>query len=159
MRNKTYILITKNMEGTFDLGFKLGGILKGVVCLEGDLGSGKTVMAKGIAKRLGITDYITSPTFNIISSYDNDDAEFYHMDAYRIEGNDMLYDIGFDDILYPDGITLIEWADKIKNEIPDYALWIKIHKADDMDTRIISLTGNEELINKLGSEYINDPGN
>jgi tRNA threonylcarbamoyladenosine biosynthesis protein TsaE len=150
MKDKSYFLCTNGPEGTFVLGRQLGSFFRGVICLEGDLGSGKTVLAQGIAKGFGIKGYVTSPTFTIINTYEEEDLVLYHMDAYRIENADMLYDTGFYDILEPPGITVIEWADRIKEEIRAPGLWITINKIHAGDKRIIAIKGREDAINLLG---------
>lgn len=116
-----------------------------VICLEGELGSGKTVFTKGFASALGIEDTITSPTFNIIKEYNNGELPLYHMDVYRLEGNNE--DIGFKDYFNKGGITIIEWADIIKKELPKKRLEIKF-KVIDEDTRILVFT-------PYGEEYEN----
>ncbi len=116
-----------------------------VICLEGELGSGKTVFTKGFASALGIEDTITSPTFNIIKEYNNGELPLYHMDVYRLEDNNE--DIGFKDYFNKGGVTIIEWADIIKKELPKKRLEIKF-KVIDEDTRILVFT-------PYGEEYEN----
>ena len=82
-----------------------------VICLEGELGSGKTVFVKGFAKALGIEDNITSPTFNLIKEYLNGEMPLYHMDMYRLEGN--VENIGVEDYFNKNGVCIIEWSDMI----------------------------------------------
>ena len=107
-----------------------------VICLNGDLGSGKTVFVKAFANALGIDEDITSPTFNIIKEYNNGELPLYHMDVYRIE--DALEDIGIEDYYDKNGITIIEWADMIKDKLPEERLDIKF-KIIDENTRVIVL--------------------
>ena len=107
-----------------------------VICLTGDLGSGKTVFVKAFANALGIEESVTSPTFNIIKEYLNGELPLYHMDVYRID--DVDEDLGIEDYYYKDGVTLIECADMIKDKLPDKRLDIKI-KIIDENTRIIIL--------------------
>lgn len=94
-----------------------------VICLIGELGSGKTVFTKGFAGALGIDENITSPTFNIIKEYTSGEMDLYHMDVYRLEGD--TSDLGLDEYLRKSGIIIIEWADMIKNELPEERLEIK----------------------------------
>ena len=116
-----------------------------VICLEGDLGSGKTVFTKGFASSLGIDETITSPTFNIIKEYTSGEMDLYHMDVYRLENN--KEDLGIEEYFNKGGITIIEWADMIKDILPDERLEIKIKiSEDEEDTRII-------LINPIGKKY------
>ena len=108
-----------------------------VICLIGDLGSGKTVFVKGFAKSLGITETITSPTFNLIKEYNSGEMPLYHMDVYRLE--DAREDIGIEDYYDKSGITIIEWADMIKDRLPEERLEIKF-KIIDENTRVLVLT-------------------
>lgn len=94
-----------------------------VICLIGELGSGKTVFTKGFAGALGIDENITSPTFNIIKEYTSGEMDLYHMDVYRLEGD--TSNLGLDEYLRKNGIIIIEWADMIKNELPEERLEIK----------------------------------
>ncbi len=105
-----------------------------VICLEGDLGSGKTMFAKGFAQALGIKENITSPTFNIIKEYYSGEMPFFHMDVYRLDGN--VGDIGIEEYYKKDGVCLIEWADTIRDYLPEERLDIKI-KVIDEDTRLL----------------------
>lgn len=104
-----------------------------VICLNGDLGSGKTVFAKGFAKALGIDETITSPTFTIVKEYETGELPLFHMDVYRLdEGN---IEIAFDEYFVKKGISIIEWADLIKDELPEERLEINI-KIVNEDTRV-----------------------
>lgn len=104
-----------------------------IICLEGDLGSGKTVFSKGIAQALGIEEAITSPTFNIIKEYHSGEMPLYHMDVYRLDGN--VNELGIPEYYTKNGIVIIEWADLIKDYLPEERLDIKI-KVIDEDTRV-----------------------
>ena len=104
-----------------------------VICLKGDLGSGKTVFAKGFALSLGIDEVITSPTFTIVKEYYSGEMPFFHMDVYRLdEGN---VEVNFDEYFVKKGVTIIEWADLIKDELPEERLDITI-KIIDEDKRL-----------------------
>ena len=105
-----------------------------VICLIGELGSGKTVFTKGFAAALGIEDTITSPTFNMIKEYLSGELPLYHMDVYRLEETDES--IGFKDYFNKGGVTIIEWADIIKDQLPKEKLVIKF-KVIDEDTRVL----------------------
>lgn len=100
-----------------------------VICLDGELGSGKTVFVKGFAKALGIDDNITSPTFNIIKEYQSGELPLYHMDVYRLDEVDE--DIGIKDYYNKGGITIIEWSELIKNELPEERLEITFKIVDE----------------------------
>ena len=109
-----------------------------VICLNGDLGSGKTVFTKAFAHALGINESITSPTFNIIKEYETGELPLYHMDVYRLEDGNTK-DLGIEDYYNKGGITIIEWADMIKDSLPEERLDIKI-KVVDEDTRVFIFT-------------------
>ena len=100
-----------------------------VICLEGDLGSGKTIFTKGFAQALGIEENITSPTFNIIKEYPNGELPLYHMDVYRLDGNTDGVDI--EDYFTKGGVVVIEWAETIKNILPEERLDIKFKVLDE----------------------------
>ena len=121
-----------------------------VICLEGELGSGKTVFVKGFAKSLGISETITSPTFTLIKEYNSGEMPLYHMDVYRIEESDGS--IGFNDYFNKDAISIIEWAEMIKEELPEERLEIEFRLVDE-NTRILILKpyGDkyEDLVNSV----------
>ena len=121
-----------------------------VICLEGELGSGKTVFVKGFAKSLGITETITSPTFTLIKEYNSGEMPLYHMDVYRIEESDGT--IGFADYFNKDAVSIIEWAEMIKEELPEERLEIEFRLVDE-NTRILVLKpyGDkyEDLVNSV----------
>ena len=107
-----------------------------VICLNGELGTGKTVFVKGFAGALGIKDPITSPTFNIVKEYLNGELPLYHMDVYRLEDN--KDNIGLTDYFNKGGVTIIEWADMIEDELPSERLDIEF-KFIDENTRVLVL--------------------
>ena len=110
-----------------------------VICLEGDLGSGKTVFTKGFASSLGIDEAVTSPTFNIIKEYTSGELDLYHMDVYRLDGK--VDDLGIEEYYHKNGVVIIEWSDMIKDYLPEERLEIKIKiSEEDEDTRIILIT-------------------
>ena len=116
-----------SVEQTTAIGLELGKLLNSgdIVCLTGDLGTGKTHITKGIAKGLGITEYITSPTFTIVNEYDSGRLKFYHFDVYRVSDPDEIYAIGFDDYIFSDGVSVIEWANYIEDILPNEYLHIR----------------------------------
>lgn len=120
---------TFSAEETEAVGKSLGERAKpgDIYCLNGDLGVGKTVFTKGFAKGLDIDEHITSPTFTIVNEYEGR-LKFYHFDVYRIEDQDEMYEIGLDEYLFGDGVCLIEWAEIIKDLLPDNAVQINITK-------------------------------
>ncbi len=104
-----------------------------VICLNGDLGSGKTVFVKGFAAALGIEDNITSPTFNIVKEYVSGEMPLYHMDVYRIQESS---EFGVEDYFNKDGVSIIEWAELIDDHLPSERLDINI-KIIDENTRLL----------------------
>ena len=110
-----------------------------VICLIGDLGSGKTMFTKGFAAALEVKEEITSPTFNIIKEYNSGELPLYHMDVYRLDGK--VDDIGLEDYYNKGGICIIEWADMIKDYLPEEHLEIRFKLSnEDEDTRIVTIT-------------------
>ena len=124
------VMESYSAEETFRLGEMTGRKLKPgtVICLDGDLGAGKTVFVKGVAKGLGVTDTVCSPTFTILQEYRDGRMPLYHFEVYRIEDPEEMYEIGFDDYLYGEGVCLIEWAKNVAELIPEGALKITITK-------------------------------
>lgn len=102
-----------------------------VIALEGDLGAGKTHFTQGLARGLGVGEAVTSPTFNVMSVYDQGRLPLYHFDLYRLEDALELEDIAFYDYVEADGVSCIEWASKFPEEIPAQALWISITTRED----------------------------
>ena len=132
-------------EDTFELGRQLGMAAKPskVYCLIGDLGVGKTVFTQGFAAGLNITEPISSPTFTIIQEYYEGRLSFYHFDVYRIEDVEEMYEIGYEDYFFGDGVCLVEWANLIEEILPDDYVTITIEKNLDkgFDYRCITVEG------------------
>ena len=114
-----------------------------VICLNGELGSGKTLFTKGFANAMGVTD-VTSPTFNIIKEYTNGELPLYHMDVYRVEND--IENLGIEEYYEKGGVTIIEWADLIKDYLPEKRVDIKI-KIIDENTRVVKII-------PYGEEYV-----
>ncbi len=124
------IIETNSPEETFALGEKIGKEAKPgqVITLIGDLGVGKTVFTQGIAKGLGIEEPISSPTFTIVQEYESGRLPFYHFDVYRIGDVEEMYDLGYEDYFFGDGVCLIEWASLIRELLPENCVSITIEK-------------------------------
>lgn len=140
--------IVRTEEDTINLGKKIGEKLKkgDVVALDGSLAAGKTYLTKGIAKGLGIQEDITSPTFTLISEYSGR-FNLYHMDVYRLEGVEDFLDLGTEEMLYGDGVCVIEWSKKVKQVLPKNTIYIDIMVNDDNSRKII--INNEDFCEAL----------
>lgn len=121
-----------------------------IICLDGELGSGKTVFVKGFAKSLGIEETITSPTFNLIKEYNSGEMPLYHMDVYRLDKE--TSSIGFEDYFNKDAVCMIEWAEMINDSLPKERLQISFRIVDE-NTRVLVLTPfgekYEDLVNSV----------
>lgn len=124
------VIETNSPEETLELGRQLGEKAEGgqVYTLIGDLGVGKTVLTQGIAQGLGIEEPICSPTFTIVQVYESGRIPFYHFDVYRIGDVEEMDEIGFDDYVYGEGLTMIEWANLIEEILPEHYSQITIEK-------------------------------
>ena len=142
-----YKITTRSEKETIELAqnFESEKFPNMVICLDGELGSGKTVFTKGIANALGIQESITSPTFNIIKEYDGE-LPLYHMDVYRLDGNTDGY--GIEEYFTKGGVVVIEWADTIKDILPKEYLHIKFKVADE-NKRVLVLTPYGERYEEL----------
>jgi tRNA threonylcarbamoyladenosine biosynthesis protein TsaE len=132
-------------DDTFSLGQRIASFLSegSVVALQGELGSGKTYLVKGIAKGLGVTENITSPTYTIISEY-NSSPVLYHIDAYRLSGDEDFENSGGRETINSGGISLIEWSERIPKSIPKDAITVNI-KITGPCSRLIQIKGLEKL--------------
>lgn len=124
------LIETNSPEETYALGFKIGqeACPGQVYTLIGDLGVGKTVFVQGVAAGLGITGLVNSPTFTILQIYEEGRLPFYHFDVYRIQDVEEMEEIGYDDCFYGQGICLIEWADLIREILPQELTEVVIEK-------------------------------
>ncbi|MSR94385.1 tRNA (adenosine(37)-N6)-threonylcarbamoyltransferase complex ATPase subunit type 1 TsaE [Clostridiaceae bacterium 68-1-5] len=121
---------SRSERDTVELGRSLGRQAKPgqVFTLTGDLGTGKTVFTKGMAEGLGITETVSSPTFTIVQVYEEGRLPFYHFDVYRIGDVEEMDEIGFEEYIYGEGVSLIEWADLIREILPAHYTEIRIEK-------------------------------
>lgn len=124
------VIETRSPEETFRLGEELGrkAVPGEVFTLTGDLGVGKTVFTQGLAKGLGIEEPVNSPTFTIVQVYEEGRLPFYHFDVYRIGDVEEMEEVGFDDYVMGEGVSLIEWADLIEEILPEKRTEIRIEK-------------------------------
>ncbi len=148
---------TRSAGETEEFGRLLASVLLpgDVLCLHGDLGAGKTVLARGIARGLGITGPVTSPTFTLINEYSGR-LPLYHMDVYRLEGPEDMADLGYEEYFYGEGVTLVEWAERVEEVLPSERLdvYLKVSPAEP-ELREISLIPRgkryEELVKELSA--------
>ena len=139
------IIETNSERETYELGVRMGREAKAgqVYTLIGDLGVGKTVFTKGLAEGLEIGEPVSSPTFTIVQIYEEGRLPFYHFDVYRIGDISEMDEIGCEDYIYGEGVSLIEWADLIREILPEHYIEIKIEKdlEKGFDYRRISICG------------------
>ena len=124
------IIETNSEQQTYDLGVRIGQKARAgdVFTLVGDLGVGKTVFTKGLAWGLGIEEPVNSPTFTIVQIYEEGRLPLYHFDVYRIGDVEEMEEIGYEDYMYGEGVSLIEWANLISEILPEHYTEIKIEK-------------------------------
>jgi len=141
------ITATQNAEETYALGREYGAAAKRgtVITLDGDLGAGKTVFAKGFAEGLGVREIVNSPTFTILQVYESGRLPLYHFDVYRIEDPEEMWEVGLQEYLDGDGVCLIEWSEQIEEFLPEDAVRIRIERdpAQGEDYRRITRSGKE----------------
>ena len=136
------MIITHSAEETRDLGKRLACHLQAgdIVLLQGDLGAGKSEFARGVARGLGITGPVPSPSFTILNAYDEGRIPLYHFDWYRLESAQEIYEMGMEEQLGGDGIALIEWSERAKECLPERLLEIVIHTRDENNREISFVT-------------------
>lgn len=140
-------LHTDRAEQTISLGEKIGSFLqKGdIIALQGGLAAGKTTLTKGIAKALNIDEVVTSPTFTLISEYDGK-LPLYHMDVYRLEGTEDFMGIGTEELLYGNGVSVIEWSEKVMSELPKETIIIKLEIENKIGDDSVGMTSRKITI-------------
>lgn len=151
---KEYKIAVKTTEETVEIAENLSGFLRpgDVITLEGDLGAGKTTFTKGLAKGLGIKRTVNSPTFTIIKEY-HGNMPLYHMDVYRLK--DSMEDLGFDEYFNGEGVTVVEWAHLIEDQLPNDLLTIQLKLIDD-NTREMTFKPTGERYVHLCEEFFNE---
>ena len=137
LKCKELTVITESVEETRKLGTRIAKRLNSgkVVCLIGELGTGKTSLAQGIAQGLGVKDWLTSPTFIIINEYKGR-LPLYHFDLYRLNKMEELVDLGYEEYFYGEGVVVIEWAEKIRPLWPENRVEIYLERVDKNTRRI-----------------------
>ena len=137
--------VTHSREETEHLGARLAEVLTGgaVVAFTGDLGAGKTAFVSGMARALGVTERVTSPTFTIVNEYEGDRLPLFHFDMYRLGSADELFHIGWEDYLVRGGVCAVEWSENVAEAIEDDAIRVSIVRGDGDDDRVITVEGVE----------------
>ena len=132
------MIVTESAEETRRLGERLAGILRAgdTVLLEGGLGAGKSELARGVAKGLGVKETVTSPSFTILNVYESGRVPLYHFDWYRLESDEELYELGMEEYLGGDGIALVEWPERCPDAVPENCLRIRIRAEGEQTRRI-----------------------
>ncbi len=123
-------LLSMTEDETKNIGAMLGSEAKkgDVICLTGDLSSGKTHLTKGIAIGLNIEEEIVSPTFSIVNTYESGRLKLHHFDVYRLDNPNEIENIGYEDYFFGEGVCVIEWPEMIKDYIPEDAIWVRMSK-------------------------------
>ncbi len=139
MEKETIVL--KKLEDTLALGKRIADGLRpgSVVALTGPLGAGKTALTQAIARGLGVTERLASPTFTVLMEYTSGRIPMCHFDVYRVYDPDELFEIGFEEYLNGDWVCVIEWADLIEDILPPDTLWISLDYGDGEDERICEI--------------------
>lgn len=135
---KKYLFNSDSSEDTFCVGVELGRVLKkgDLLAINGELGTGKTCLIKGIASGLNSLDIVSSPSFSIIKEYDGN-IPIFHFDLYRLNVSEEIEELGYEEYFYGNGVTLIEWASKIQPYLPNELLSINIHFGQEINLRKI----------------------
>ena len=135
--------LTHSTDETLELAGTVGELLRAgdVVSLVGDLGAGKTVFARGVARALGVTEPVVSPSFTIVREYDGR-MPLVHVDVYRIDTVQELHDLGFEELVRDDAVTLVEWGDMIDGLLPADRLDVRLAPGDTDDERVVEIEGH-----------------
>jgi tRNA threonylcarbamoyladenosine biosynthesis protein TsaE len=135
--------VTRSTDETLELARAVGELLRpgDVVSLVGELGAGKTVFARGVARALGVTELVVSPTFTIVREYEGR-VPLVHVDVYRIDAVQELHDLGFEEVVRDDAVTIVEWGDMIDGLLPGDRLDVRLTPGAADDERIVEIEGH-----------------
>ena len=136
-------VLSRSTDETLELAGTVGDLLRAgdVVSLVGDLGAGKTVFARGVARALDVTEPVVSPSFTIVREYEGR-MPLVHVDVYRIDTVQELYDLGFEELVRDDAVTLVEWGDMIDGLLPSDRLEVRLAPGDTDDERVVEIEGH-----------------
>ncbi len=139
MDKRSRKLTLANQQETREFGMELGRRVSAgtVIALIGDLGTGKTTLTKAIAQGLGVQEMITSPTFTIVREYHSGRLPLFHFDVYRVTDEEEMYELGYEEFFYGDGVCVIEWADLIEELLPEDAIRITLKPGGNEGERIV----------------------
>ena len=145
MSAEALTMISHSLEETQRLGTVIGQLLEGdeVICLEGELGTGKTTLIQAISRAQGVAEPVTSPTFTLVNLYQGRSGAIHHIDLYRLESAREILQAGIDAYFYADGICLIEWAEKARDILPPDHLYVLLQHAGG-DSRIMDIRARGE---------------
>lgn len=137
--------VTNSEQETEALGVRLAGKLEpgAVIAFTGDLGAGKTALTRGLARGLGISERITSPTFAIVNEYEGGRLPLFHFDMYRVASSDELFDIGWEDYLAREGVCAVEWSENIADALEEGTISVEIRRGASEGQRVITVEGVE----------------
>jgi len=135
--------VTRSTDETLELARAVGELLRpgDVISLIGELGAGKTVFARGVARALGVTELVVSPTFTIVREYEGR-VPLVHVDVYRIDAVQELHDLGFEEVVRDDAVTIVEWGDMIDGLLPGDRLDIRLTPGAADDERVVEIEGH-----------------
>ena len=138
--------ISNSAQETEALGERLAARLRpgDVIAYTGDLGAGKTAFTRGLARGLGVTERVTSPTFTIVNEYEGGRLPLFHFDLYRMDSPEELFDIGWEDYLARGGVCAVEWSENIADALEEDAIRVDIRRGEHDDQRIITITGGPQ---------------
>jgi tRNA threonylcarbamoyladenosine biosynthesis protein TsaE len=143
-------LVSDSPQETQEFGASLGQLLQSgeLICLEGELGSGKTTFIQGLGRGLGVDEPITSPTFTLVNEYRGENLIFYHVDLYRVESRQEIITSGLDDLFFGDGVCAIEWAEKAREIVPLERLWVTLRHGGER-RRLVSLEAQGSIYEEI----------